>query len=441
MTEILDRDHPIPAALASARTAIGDVGAVEPLFMTSNDLGASLRDLVALEAQVAELKARLLVAADGPEGVQSELAANAGLKDLTTWLHLETRTGTKAARAQIRAARGLAAHPDVAAGLRVGSVSSDQAHFIIRAVEALPDDLATDLVVKAEHLLISDAADFDPHHLQILGRRILEVVAPDIADAAEAAALEEQERRARQRTRLTLRNCGDGTYLINGRIPELTAALLASFLGSLLNPRRTPRWSGQATDESAGQPVPDEPVRDAPAWWALPGPTKLGYAFCELMERINPTELPLHGTTPVGLLITIPLDKLQTALASATFHGPDGEAPLSASATRRLACRAGLIPAVLGSKSEVLDLGRTARLFTAAQKRALLVNHRTCATRGCDTPAEHCEMHHVTPWAAGGNTDLKDAVFLCHHDHDRVHDPNWEHRRHSDGSITFARRL
>ncbi|WP_341350918.1 DUF222 domain-containing protein [Nocardioides convexus] len=66
------------------------------------------------------------------------------------------------------------------------------------------------------------------------------------------------------------------------------------------------------------------------------------------------------------------------------------DARLSAQSVRRLACDAEILPAVLGSESQVLDVGRAQRLVTPAIWSALLVRDRHCAfpgAPGCLSPA------------------------------------------------------
>jgi hypothetical protein len=104
---------------------------------------------------------------------------------------------------------------------------------------------------------------------------------------------------------------------------------------------------------------------------------------------------------------------------------------------RRLACNAGLVPAVLDGPSQVLDLGRHRRLFTQAQRLALSLRHDTCAAHGCQRPYAWCELHHRQPWSRGGRTDLADAVPLCHFHHQRIHDPTYTHHQMPDGTIEF----
>lgn len=73
-----------------------------------------------------------------------------------------------------------------------------------------------------------------------------------------------------------------------------------------------------------------------------------------------------------------------------------------------------------------LSLGRTTRLANRAQRRALRALHRTCAIPGCDTPFQHCKIHHVVWWRHGGRTDLCNLLPLCHRHHHLVHHGGWE---------------
>ena len=58
----------------------------------------------------------------------------------------------------------------------------------------------------------------------------------------------------------------------------------------------------------------------------------------------------------------------------------------------------------------VLAMGRAIRLATPAQKDALIARDLGCVIPGCGVPGEHCEVHHVIPWAAGGPTDVPKPV-------------------------------
>ena len=114
---------------------------------------------------------------------------------------------------------------------------------------------------------------------------------------------------------------------------------------------------------------------------------------------------------------------------------------LTAEQARRLACQARIIPVVLGSEGEVLDLGRSARLFSPAQRKAMAIRDKQCTADGCTVPAAWCEAHHAKdPWSSGGRTDLADGKLLCSFHHHRAHDPGWQTHHHPNGPTTFHRR-
>ena len=114
---------------------------------------------------------------------------------------------------------------------------------------------------------------------------------------------------------------------------------------------------------------------------------------------------------------------------------------ITAAEARRLACNAAIVPAVLGGASEVLDLGRSRRLHSPAQRRALKLRDRTCRAEGCDIPAAWCEAHHAgQPWSRGGRTDLDEGALLCHHHHQRAHDPAYRTERLPTGDLRYHRR-
>lgn len=95
--------------------------------------------------------------------------------------------------------------------------------------------------------------------------------------------------------------------------------------------------------------------------------------------------------------------------------------PISAANVRRLACNGDLLPAVLGSEGEILDMGREVRSFTNAQRKALSIRDRGCVYPGCSRPAATTEAHHVKPWSEGGETNVGNGACLCLHHHLMLH--------------------
>jgi hypothetical protein len=120
--------------------------------------------------------------------------------------------------------------------------------------------------------------------------------------------------------------------------------------------------------------------------------------------------------------VTIGLDDLERRAGTAFI---DGIGHTSVSDLRRRCCDATIIPTVLGTRGEVLDVGRAHRLATPAQRRALAVRDGGCARPGCDRAPKWCRPHHITPWAEGGNTDLANLVLLCDRHHREIHHTAW----------------
>ncbi|HEX5812412.1 MAG TPA: DUF222 domain-containing protein [Pseudonocardia sp.] len=110
---------------------------------------------------------------------------------------------------------------------------------------------------------------------------------------------------------------------------------------------------------------------------------------------------------------------------------------LSIESVRRLACDAQLIPAVLGSHGEPLDVGRAVRSAPPSLRRLLELRDGGCAFPGCDRFARWCRVHHIEHWADGGATSCQNCVLLCGAHHRAVHHQGWEVAIATDGLPDF----
>lgn len=403
--------HPVLAALAAVEQALADVAGSDPAWMpTGEKAQALLRTSTAID-RLTELQLRLLASAD-------DVVAAEGARDAAAWLAQHGRRDRGECRRRLRLARALQHHAATAEALRAGRMCVAQAQAVVNAVDDLPIEVEPEVRGAAERRLVQEARSFDPRLLRILGRRVVDVVAPEVADGLEARLLEREERRAAQRTHLFRRRRGDGTSELRIRAADAVCDRLLTYLEAFTSPRRR------------------EAPRTTPAD-RRPYPQELGTAFAAFLETVDPARLPLHGGDATTVLVTVSLDALRGELGTA--HA--GDEPLPASEARRLACTASIVPAVLGGASQVLDLGRSRRLFSPAQRKALAVGQPTCRADGCDVPAAWTEAHHAgDPWARGGRTDLADGLLLCGHHHRRAHDRRYRADRMADGRVRFHRR-
>ena len=119
--------HPIIAAATDVRASLKAVAGANPTFMSADDKAAALVELVAAEAQLVELRLRILADAGA-------LAAGTAAKDAAGWFAQHTRTSYTEARADLRLAESLdRARPLVAAAMREGATTLAQARVIDRA--------------------------------------------------------------------------------------------------------------------------------------------------------------------------------------------------------------------------------------------------------------------------------------------------------------------
>ncbi len=403
--------HPLLLGAAVIETALDNMASSDPVYLDPTEKRALMIRLARLETRLAAVRLQTMAVAD--DAAQAE-----GARDAAALLAHDTRGEAAELRRELALAESLDRRwACTQTALLCGAINEAQALVITRALDDLPGErIEAEVLAKAEAHLVAEAAHHGPRELRLLGRKVLEVVAPDVYELEEAKALESEERRARERTTLSLKALGDGSTRIVIRVPDAVASRLRTYLEAFTSPRH--QGVGEAD--------------------RIPAFRKLGIAFCSFLEAVDPRRLPVHGGDATTLIVTIPLDDLRRELSAA---GVSAGERISATEARRLACTAEIIPAVLDGRSEVLDLGRSSRLFKPAQRKAMVVRDRECRADGCTVPATWCEAHHwERPWSRGGRTDLRDGVLLCSWHHHRAHDPTYSSHRLPNGDVRFRRR-
>ncbi|MDT9595253.1 DUF222 domain-containing protein [Nocardioides zeae] len=412
--------HPVLAALARADRGVGDALELGLLTLGEADARSALVAAQRHAARTAALAAKLAARAD-----ELQVGRVDGSPSTAVWFANATGVTRGEAHRVLRVGQSAARYVRLAAAAAAGAVSLDQADVIVRALDALPDDIDAETAGRAEEVLVENAGRFDALALRKLGKRILDVVAPEVGEAHEARLLAAEERSAMATASLTLRDLGDGRTSIRGILPTLHAEMLGKALDAYAAPGHKNAGSDEADRFTTG----------------TPSPLRRGEAFVELIEALDARDLPEVGGTNATVVVNLDLDALLRDLGVATL---DTGGRISAAEARRLACSANLVPAVLGGASEVLDLGRAQRYHSKPQRLAIALRDKTCVTDGCDRPAHQCQVHHWTLWSAGGTTNTTDAALLCGHHHRKVHDPRYETRRtrHPLGhtSVRFVRR-
>jgi hypothetical protein len=290
----------------------------------------------------------------------------------------------------------------VGEALRDGWLSTAKAQVIERAVDALPGN--PDLRVRGVEVLLGEAKALDATELRKLTRRLLTVVDPDGEDRRDEQALDRLERVAHLSRHLTITGDHAGGAWLKGRCSAEDAALIKATLIPLAAPQ--PAKGPVCDANSCSVPGCGHDGRDL-----RDHGTRLLDALVEACRRLQTADLlPESHSAASRLTLTMDLEGLRNLSGFGTTE--TGE-QLTATAIRRICCDAHVIPAVLGSNSEVLDVGRMQRLVTAAIWKALVARDLHCRFPNCTRPPLMC--HVVFPRLSGHrHSGLRPRRGACH---------------------------
>ncbi|MET7375472.1 HNH endonuclease signature motif containing protein [Micromonospora arida] len=392
--------------LAQAEAAVADCLDAATWALPEHDLVAALDAAHRLEQRLAAVRLALVRELDG-----RGTAGTQGASSTAVWLRDRLRLSIPAARRLVDLAAALdVGAPGVRAALASGDISVEQARVIGDTVRTVHTAAGAEAAEKAVGVLVDWAGQFEPALLRKLGTRVLDHVAPEVADAAARAALDAEARRADRDRHVTLSELRDGRLRLSGNLDAEAAGLLRAALDPLTAPSGPddPRCPGQRRHDALAD-------------------------LCRLALRTG--ELPEHGGESAQVVVTTSFDVLARQLSAGTLDtGP----LVTPETVRRLACDATILPAVLGGSGQALDVGRQRRLVTGPLRRALVLRDRGCTFPGCDRPPRWCDAHHIRHWVDGGSTSLANSVLLCAHHHRHVHRGDWTARLSGDGHPEFV---
>ena len=406
-----------PAALSCLAARLQQAANEAEVSASLRAIRGSINQLQALELQAISAASRL------------RAGTSDGLVNPSVWLARESRQGGTEAARSVRLAASLEALPQAQSALAQGSISVKHAEVIAQATRQLPAKITAEERDRVEAVLTEQAKTVDPLTLRKASRRAVEIAGRSITDADEQEnqQVRTAEEAALLKTRLSMHDNEDGTTTGHFTVPTFAGAVLRKAVQQIAAPRR----------EAARTALEDgrtwTKTEDHGSDWAH----KYGLALVELLEHL-PTDR-LHGKVAATVVITMDLDQLRGKLKVANTD--IGEV-ISVEKARQLACNAGLVPTVLNGASVPLDLGRSSRFFSQAQRTVLATQYDSCATAGCDRPYAWSELHHQIPWQHGGTTDLAMAIPLCGFHHRMIHHDGYRHSisRQPDGSksVTFT---
>jgi len=278
--------------------------------------------------------------------------------------------------------------PATAGAAADGAITREHVRVISSVMKDLPEWVEPALRTKTEEFLAQHARVMDEVGLKRLAAKIRQCYADD---ADPDAGLKRRE--------FTMVAAAEGGWRVRGHLDEAAHAVVTAALGPLSRP---------AAADDFGNRDPRSPAR------------RRADALVEVCRRaLDGGTLPEAAGEKPHVAITMSLDQLTGAADGAVEA--NGGSIISASIGRRAACDATIIPVVLGTTGEPLDVGRAHRLVTTALRRAVTIRDKGCVWPGCDRPPEWCDAHHILPWSQGGTTCLANLALACDRHHRAIH--------------------
>lgn len=365
---------PEQSSLGRLTAAVAIVRDDNLALLTPEQLESRLRDLRRLSDQVEAVFAETSAAFEPTEAYK-----DVGARTAASWLRHNMRMSAGEARRRVVVGQRLKDMPDVRAAFLSGEIGLPHVDVLAAAV----DELGLTSVRAAEESLVELARLNDPWDLREAIRTLKHSIDPDSVD--------EKQRKAMERRHFTVTPVGD-EYVAKGVLDAETGAMLAQVLDTLSKP--------EAGDErSAGQRRVD--------------------ALGDLCRSVLDSGLPHDNGVRPHLTVVLSWDALVGRRGSAPAQ-LDGFGTIPSSLVRQLACDAQVARVVIAPDGSPIELGRSARTASAAQRRGARVRDQgRCHVPGCRSRL--VQLHHIVHWVDGGPTDLDQMVSLCPRHHRNVH--------------------
>ncbi|WP_082469142.1 HNH endonuclease signature motif containing protein [Sciscionella sediminilitoris] len=289
--------------------------------------------------------------------------------------------------------------PNTAEAYSRGEVGVEHVDRIRQFAAELPDEvLIGDAWPIAENALAEIAGEVGPRGLVRPIRELRARLDPDGQEPSDRDPV-------RPDREIWLRQYAN-QWEIHGRLDYETGLKLRSVLDALGKPR-----SSEANGGTPDTRTPAERHADA---------------LTDVIQlAANPENLPESGGEPFTIMVTMSEQALRDGIGTATTM--DGST-IPATQLRRIACDAGIIPTVLGSDGEVLDMGCRDRTASPKLRRRLIARDKGCAHPDCDKPPALTQAHHIQHHTNGGLTVEDNMVLLCAHHHRMIHHTEWQVR-------------
>lgn len=344
-------------------------------------LGVGIKGAATAQAACDAELLRLLAEFDAGRG----WAWYEGIDSCAHWLAWACSMVLGTAREHVRVARALVSMPTVAAWFAAGALSYSKVREVTRLVGRLDEaglcELALAQTASQLARTVRSYRNAAGSHLQQVDRR-----------------------------RMSWRETEDGMVRLSVTMLPEEAAVVGGAVDAAMDAQREQATEGGASDAiTALCDVARGYLASPPTRPADDGDLVVVHVGVEtLVEACG-----LAADVPAG---TSPAEELRAGQAWIERGGP-----IEAATAARLACASQAVGMVVDANGDVLAMGRTRRLASASQHRALRVRDGHCQFPGCQQ-RRRLKAHHVVFWRDGGRTDLDNLMAICQHHHTYLHE-------------------
>jgi hypothetical protein len=312
-----------------------------------------------------------------------------GFKSLAHWLSWSCAMTPGVAREHVRVAKALRRMPSISQLFGEGRLSYSKVREVTRVVDVVDEARLAQLALTATAAQLAK---------MISGFR-----------SADGMRIPQQNKRS-----VTCHEREDGMIDVRARLPKEEAAVLIAAMDA-------------ARDQFGPPPPKPDPAGDC----CEPAPDGAYSKADALLDVarvfLNTAPQDRSGEDRTLVVVHVSADNLGGVPAGTSQPAEavcqiENVGSIETATAQRLACDNPVLGAVVDKHGSVLALGRTKRLVSAAQRRALMIrDHGMCRYPGCHQ-TRHLKAHHLIPWILGGRTDLENLILLCQWHHTAVHE-------------------
>jgi hypothetical protein len=357
--------------MSQLRSVIGELTALAPNDLSLDELAAEISEALHAQQQLEVFVARCVKTLTDRAG-----HVNLGYPNPTAMLTHLGRMSPGHAKQIVAQANASVKAPSAHAAWADGRLSTDQARPMFSLAETV-----TDSYPEAEERLVDIVQGLSVRDT----RKTLEYWRQAVDGPGEPDPDVEFARRGFSSSR----TMGDMRY-VSGWLTRTVGDALDTVLDAIMGP--------PAADETR---TPRQRRHDALE------------DLCRYF--LDSGDAPVMGGEKPHVMVLADLEALQ-GLAGGCHETLDGGI-LTVDEVRQIACDCSVSRIVLGPDSEVIDIGRKTRVWTAAQRRAIIARDRHCQAAGCDRDPRWCDIHHTDHWADGGTTSVDKGKLFCRFHH------------------------